>query len=212
MDAEFWHQRWEDNNIAFHMETINRHLQKQIASITPAKSHIFVPLCGKTRDIGWLLSQGYRVTGAELSGLAIEQLFRDLALTPEITEQAELVRYSSGDLTVFCGDIFALTKEQLGRVDAVYDRAALVALPAELRRNYSEHLMALTDTAPQLMICYHYDQTEMPGPPFAVPNEEVLAHYEKHYLLDQLSSTEVEGGLKGKCAARENVWRLHPLR
>jgi hypothetical protein len=38
----------------------------------PEGGRVFLPLCGKTLDIHWLLTGGYRVSGAELRKIAIE--------------------------------------------------------------------------------------------------------------------------------------------
>ena len=45
-------------------------------------------------------------------------------------------------------------------------------------------------------------------PPFSVSNEEVNRLYQNSYDLILLASVDVVGGLKGKCAAKENVWLL----
>lgn len=108
------------------------------------------------------------------------------------------------------GDIFALSAEILGEVDAVYDRAALVALPETLRQQYTAHLIQLTHRAPQLLICYEYDQGVMSGPPFSVNDEEVKQHYAAPYHISLLDSVAVEGGLRGQCDAVEDVWLLQP--
>lgn len=100
----------------------------------------------------------------------------------------------------------------LGKVDAIYDRAALVALPEAMRVQYTKHLVALTHAAPQLLICFVYDQSLQAGPPFSVTAEEVKQHYMRHYDVTPLASESVEGGLKGICPATEHVWWLKPLR
>jgi len=209
MDARFWHQRWEKNEIAFHASEANPLLLKYFKALSLAKGRrVFLPLCGKTLDISWLLSNGYRVAGAELSQIAIEQLFKELGVEPKVTELGESYHYSEKNIDIFVGDIFDLSSERLGPVDAVYDRAALVALPEDMRPRYTAHLTKIADHARQLLICYAYDQSAMDGPPFSVNNEEVKKHYRDHYDLTLLASTDVPGGLKGKCAAKENVWLL----
>ena len=210
MDQNFWHQRWEKNEIAFHESKANPLLVKHFTELSLAKgSRIFVPLCGKTLDISWLLSNGYRVAGAELSQLAIEHLFMELGLQPEISTVGEVEQWSANRLDIFVGDIFALSRKMLGSVDAVYDRAALVAFPEEMRNRYAVHLIEITGKAPQLLICYDYDQSVMEGPPFSVTSEEVQQHYAGTYDVQLIASTEVPGGLKGRCAAKENVWRMN---
>ncbi|MCA9402702.1 MAG: thiopurine S-methyltransferase [Candidatus Omnitrophica bacterium] len=206
MDPDFWHQRWESNNIAFHADEVNPALIRYFSiRNVPAAGRVFVPLCGKTLDIGWLLAQGYRVAGAELSPTAIEQLFRQLAIKPSVTQLGVVRHYAGPGIDIYVGDIFQLTAEIIGSVDAVYDRAALVALPADMRRRYTAHLMEMTAKAPQLLLSFEYDQSRMEGPPFSVPLEEVQQHYAKHFTVRQLDVTEIRGGLKGVCPAKEIV-------
>ena len=209
MDQSFWQQRWEKNEIDFHESKANPVLVKHFNELSLAKSsRIFVPLCGRTLDISWLLSNGSRVAGAELSQIAIEQLFMELGLQPEISTIGEVEQWSANRLDIFVGDIFAVSRKMLGPVDATYDRAALVAFPEDMRNRYTTHLTEMTHKAPQLLICYDYDQSVMQGPPFSVRNEEVHRHYADNYNLTLTASADVPGGLKGKCVAKENVWRL----
>ena len=209
MEKSFWRQKWEENNIAFHASEVNPLLVKYFKQLSLANgSRIFLPLCGKTLDIPWLLSNGYRVAGAELSKIAIEQLFVELGVKPKISQVGELAHYSAPNIDIFGGDIFHLSSKILGLVDAIYDRAALVALPEEMRDRYTAHLMEITHKAPQLLICYEYDQSLMEGPPFSVSNEEVNRHYSGSYQLTSLASANVPGGLKGNYAVKENVWLL----
>lgn len=209
VDAGFWHRKWETNDIGFHGSEVNLHLVRHFGALSLEQgSRVFLPLCGKTLDIAWLLAAGYRVAGAELSRIAVEQLFAGLGVAPEITDAGALRRYRADGIDIFVGDIFQLSAQALGPVDAVYDRAALVALPAEMRGRYTAHLAEITARAPQLLVCYEYDQSLAAGPPFAVCDEEVDRHYRDGYALTCLASENVPGGLKGKCAARENVWLL----
>ncbi|HEY1742604.1 MAG TPA: thiopurine S-methyltransferase [Granulicella sp.] len=209
MEESFWHQKWERNEIAFHQREANPLLVKYFGDLSlPKGSRVFVPLCGKTRDIHWLLSQGYQVAGAELSQLAVEQLFADLGVEPNITAVDSLSRYSANNIDIFVGDIFGLSRSLLGQIDAIYDRAALVAFPEPMRDRYAVHLVDITDHAPQLLISYEYDQRLLDGPPFSVSDDEVIRRYQESYDLKLFAKVEVKGGLKGRCAATENVWLL----
>ncbi len=211
MHHDFWHNKWQKSEIGFHLPEANPLLVNHLPTLKrPHGARIFLPLCGKTLDIHWLLAQGYRVAGAELSTIAVEALFDDLKLTPALTKIGELTGYSALNIDIFNGDFFALTAEMLGAVDAVYDRAALVALPSDMRKRYAMHLAAITQTAPQLLVCFDYDQAQYDGPPFCVPTQEVSAHYQSFYHLNLLANVEVAGGLKGKCTAHEQVWLLTP--
>ena len=83
------------------------------------------------------------IVGAELSELAIDELFNDLGITPTISSVGALAHYRAKDIDIFVGDIFDVSAEVLGLVDAVYDRAALVALPVNMRDQYTSHLMKI---------------------------------------------------------------------
>jgi thiopurine S-methyltransferase len=209
MEPSFWRQRWEKGETAWHESKANPLLVTHFNELSlPRGGRVFVPLCGKTLDVSWLISKGYRVAGAELSQLAVEQLFLELGVQPEISHAGQAERWSAEGLDIFVGDIFEVTKTILGRVDAVYDRAALVALPEVMRSRYTVHLTDMTAKAPQLLITYHYDQRLMEGPPFAISDEEVRRHYAGTYHVRVLASSDVPGGLKGKCPAIETVWLL----
>ena len=209
MEASFWHERWEENDIGFHLSETNPLLLAHFSALGLNKGQrVFVPLCGKTLDIHWLLGQGLQVAGAELSELAVTQLFSDLELEAEIIELENLKKFKAQNIEIYVGDIFSLDQQTLGKVDAVYDRAALVALPDTLRSKYTQHLMSLTQTVDQLLFCFDYDQKLMPGPPFSISIDEAMQHYATTYQMNLLDSVDLPEGLKGKCAATEHVWFL----
>lgn len=209
MEADFWHKKWELNEIGFHKTEANPLLVKHLVQLRINEGdRIFLPLCGKTLDIGWLLQQGFQVVGVELSGLAIEQLFEQLELKPQIAEIGSLKRYSAKNLDVFVGDIFAISRELIGHIDAIFDRAALVALPSEMRIQYAKHLIDITNNAPQILITFEYDTKGVSGPPHAISENEITTHYGAYYQLKTLERENLRGGIKGKSEAIERVWLL----
>lgn len=209
MEAEFWLQKWAKNEIGFHGKVPHPLLVKHFDSLSlPNNSRIFLPLCGKTLDIAWLLSKGFSVVGVELSAEAIKQLFNELSLTPNISTVGKLNLYQSKNLTIFVGDIFDLSTEMLGHVHAIYDRAALVALPETMRIKYASHLRQITSAAPQLLVTFTYDQSLKKGPPFSITQFELEKHYSHFYEIKLLETINVQGGLKGNIEAKENIWLL----
>ncbi|MGE4611496.1 MAG: thiopurine S-methyltransferase [Paracoccaceae bacterium] len=210
MDENFWHKRWENNKIGFHQGEANVMMVDNFHALSLAKdSRVFVPLCGKTRDIAWLLSEGYRVVGVELSELAVRQLFSDLGVEPRVSTAGKLQHFKASNIDIYVGDIFNMSAKFIGTVDATYDRAALIALPADLREKYASHVSRITNTAPQLLICLDYEQTVMQGPPFSIDKDELIRVYGDQYNLTKRASVAVDGGLKGKWPAQEIVWLLH---
>jgi thiopurine S-methyltransferase len=208
MEASFWHQKWEKGEIGFHKSEANPLLIKHFEKLKLVKGNrVFLPLCGKTRDFGWLLSCGYQVVGAELSDRAVNELFDELEVEPTISRVGELMLYHAQDIDIWVGDIFDVSAEVLGLVNAVYDQAALVAMSANKRDEYTSHLIDITDAVPQLLICYEYDQQLMEGLPFSIHAEEVKRYYAANYQLQAIESNDVVGGLKG-VATIETVWLL----
>lgn len=209
MDQEYWRDRWNNGHIGFHESEPNPGLTAHFHRLhAQPDQRILVPLCGKSLDIRWFLSQQCRVVGVELSERAVSDLWSELGLSPRVSHGGPLVHFHAPGLDVFQGDIFALTRAQLGPVDAIYDRAALVALPPEMRRRYATHLVEISGGAPQLLLCYVYDQQVYPGPPFSVPDQEIRALYSDTYSLSLIESNDLSGGLKGEYPAKEQVWLL----
>ena len=186
MNPDFWHQRWADNQIGFHQSAPTPLLLKHWSSLdVPADGKVFVPLCGKSLDLAWLAAQGHRVLGVELSKLAIEQFFAENCLDPEVRESASGTHFVAGDIDIICGDVFALDSAILADCAAVFDRAALIALPPELRVRYAHELYAkLPPGCLGLLITLEYAQDERDGPPFAVPEAEVHALYGRDWKIE----------------------------
>lgn len=189
MEAEFWHQRWQNNRIGFHQESINPYLQAHWTRLNlPAGSHVFVPLCGKSRDMAWLAGQGYAVTGVEISELAVAAFFEEQGLTPTVTHTPRVQRWQHGSLTILCGDLFDLTADDIGQMQGLYDRAALIAFPADQRRCYVRHLTGLLpETLVGLLITLDYPPLEMEGPPFAVADAELRALFPVEFKLEMVA-------------------------
>ncbi len=207
MKHEFWHDKWQSNDIGFHLSSPNPLLIKYIRSLNlQPQACIFIPLCGKSLDIHWLLQQEFHVTGIDLSPIAIEELISELKLEFTVSQVGDLTHYHHQNIDLYVGDFFELSLDHISMIDAIYDRAALVALPEHMREAYTQHLVQLTQTAPQLLISFEYDQDLLAGPPFSVPEQEIRKYYASRYEIKQLAS-EYEK-LKGKVDAKENVWLL----
>lgn len=208
MQPDFWIQRWADNQIGFHESQVNPLLVAHVDALNLSRgARIFLPLCGKTLDIDWLLARGFRVVGVELSSLAAMQLFERLGIAPTIERVGALERHSAAGFDLFVGDFFQLAMGELGEVDAVYDRAALIALPQTMRNGYATCLRLMSGDAPELLVTLEYDQSKLSGPPFSVGAEEVREQFAGRHV-ELLSRQDVPGGLKGRSPATEAVWLI----
>ncbi len=193
MNPDFWHERWQNNQIGFHQDDINPYLVRYWPELgMDTTGRILVPLCGKSRDMIWLLDQGYSVVGVEISPIAVEAYFAENNMTPTVTRQVHCSRWKFDDLELLCGDIFAIDRRDIGEVTAVYDRAALIALPPDMRPRYATHLADLLgDASRGLLITLEYDPSEMTGPPFPVSDAEVEQLFRDRYGIERLCSTDV---------------------
>lgn len=208
-ENNLWLERWKNKEIGFNQNQENSFLVQYFDKLKlENNSQVLVPLCGKTIDISWLLAQGHAVVGVELSETAVIELFEELNIRPNISKVEELILYSTENLKVFVGDIFKVNAEILGKIDAIYDRAALVALTIEIRKEYTEHLRKISNHAPQLLLCFEYEQSLMNRTPYSVEEQEVKVHYDEHYELELLVRNPIVGGFKGKIPASDVVWLL----
>lgn len=195
MEPKFWQERWARNQIGFHLPEVNPYLPRHWPSLALAEdAKVLVPLCGKSLDLIWLASQGHRVLGVELSEQAVVAFFDEQNLTPRITRCGPFQVYQADSIELWCGDFFALDAQALADCTALYDRAALIALPPLMRAQYAEHLNNLLRPGCQgLLITLDYDQTQKAGPPFAVSDEEVKLLLGAHWSLQVIDEQDVLG-------------------
>jgi len=172
MEPEFWHERWRQGQIGFHEGRPNAFLARHLERFAVG-SRVLVPLSGKAHDLAFLAYSGRAVLGVELSRIAVESFFSEHEHTPTRRQVGPFELWSDEPIDILVGDFFDLSPEivaALGGVDALYDRAAIVALPEAMRRRYVERLRALMPpSAPGLVVTFEYPQELMSGPPFSVP-------------------------------------------
>lgn len=215
MEADFWLERWQRGETGFHQSEVNVDLQSHWPGLQIARDRsVFVPLCGRTRDMCWLRALGHPVIGIELSELAVQSFFTELGLAPEQIRLGPLQRWQAAGFTLYCGDFFALGPELLATCTAVYDRAALIALPAPMRQRYVQHLLAVLPPATTtLLLTMDYPQQQMQGPPFSVDETEVRRLFETQHAVTLLATRDTlanEPRLQQRGLKRlsEQAWRL----
>jgi thiopurine S-methyltransferase len=193
MDPDFWHQRWREGRTGFHQAAPTPLLLRHWPALALAPgSRVFVPLAGKSLDLLWLAGQGHRVLGVELSPLAVAQFFDEHGLTPQVHDSRYGVHHVAGAIELICGDVFALDAAALADCAAVYDRAALIALPPDLRRRYVRELHAqLPAGCRGLLVTLEYPPHEKQGPPFAVPEAEVRELYGRDWEVATLERRDI---------------------
>ena len=195
MNSTFWHDRWARNQIGFHLPEVNPYLQRHWPGLGLAGGvGVLVPLCGKSLDLVWLANQRHRVLGVELSEKAIEEFFQEQRLVAHVSQRGSFKVYQAGAIELWCGDFFALTASDVADCTALYDRAALIALPATMRERYAAHLQQILPQGVQgVLITLDYDQAQIPGPPFAVGDDEVQRLLSGAWQVQMLEEQDVLG-------------------
>jgi len=178
-----WIQRWKEGKIGWHSESVNESLTKFIGCLDLFHGDsVFVPLCGKSIDMIYLISNGYKVVGVELSELGVKHFFNENDIEYSVKELNEFVVYYNSDITIYCGDFFNLSSDMLNTITGIYDRASLIALPEKLRQKYVSHLYSIIPyDSNMLLLTINYPQSELSGPPFAVSDKEVNLLYSKNF-------------------------------
>lgn len=205
MEPSFWHKRWERSEIGFHQQDINVHLQQCWTRIDlrPGR-RVFVPLCGKSRDLLWLAGEGHPVTGVEISLLAVEAFFVENGLRSRRWREGAFEIWEADEIRILLGDFFALESRHLADCAGVYDRASLIALPPPMRQRYARHLDAILPPGMRtLLVTLEYDQSVLAGPPFAVGEAEVRALYRATHEVELLDTRDA--------LAEESRWRERGL-
>jgi thiopurine S-methyltransferase len=193
MDPDFWHERWQGDRIGFHQDDVSPMLAAHwdACGVAPGV-RMFVPLCGKSLDMPWLAARGHPVLGVELSPIAVKAFFGGLGLTPEVRDSRYGRHFVAGPYELILGDAFALDADALAGCGAVYDRAALIALPPALRTRYLRELYgALPRGCRGLLVSLEYPQDEKEGPPFAVDETEVRAGLEPTWGVELLERRDI---------------------
>ena len=176
MRVNFWIKTWGKGNIGFHQADIHPALEKYWPTLD-AGSSVLVPLCGKSRDLLWLEKRGLDVIGVEFVESAVLDFFRENNLAWEETVQFghQCFRACERNIRIFVADFIHFADDYDGRpIDTLYDRAALVALPEDMRADYIAACEKLLTPAPRgLLVTMEYDPMAMEGPPFSVTGAEV---------------------------------------
>ena len=223
MEIDFWQQRWDNDEIGFHQQTINPYLMYFYGQKGPAvdqrdKLKVFVPLCGKSKDMLWLSQNGYKVFGVECSERAVKDFFEENALNYRFAEKEGYALYQANDQTaeieILQGDFFSLQQSDLDGVTDIFDRASLVALPLEMRASYADKMAEIQKTGIRsLLVTLTYNQAEMNGPPFSVSEEDVNKLYSDNFSIEKLCFKDIiddEPGFKnrGLTSLVETVYKL----
>ena len=189
MEASFWIEKWNQGQIGFHQNKYQDKLVQYFPSFKhEAGQKVLVPLCGKSKDMIWLHDQKLQVHGVELHEGAVKAFFEENGFTDVVKKSEQgYVHYDFQNIRISCGDFFKLN--EISTYDFIYDRASLVALPLEMRKDYVKVVTnALKSGGEYLLLVYEYDQSKMQGPPFSINDSEVHELFGKSFHIKKVDS------------------------
>jgi len=213
MDTEFWQNAWDKSDEpGWQQKSPNALMKSYWASCgAMAGESVFIPLCGRSPDISWLLDFGHHIIGVDLAGAALEQFCSESGLAVTTEEHGEFTVYKAPRLTLYAGDFFSLPAGALGDVSRVYDRASIVAMPPHMRQRYVSKLRSLTPTDAEIFtIAMTYDQKKMKGPPFSVDDAELQSFFADGYEIAVLGREIGDMRRRGLDYLEETAYRLLP--
>ena len=185
-----WLKFWENNETNWHGDKITQELVEyfELFELEP-RDKVFVPLCGKSLDMLYIMNQSFSVVGVEISEIGVRQFFSENNLAYKITKVDDFDLYSTENLEIYCGDFFALTSKHLNNVKSVFDRKSLIALEPEVRQKYVKHLNDIISLGARiLLVTLQYPQYQMSGPPFSVDKSEVESLFSMAFESQELRS------------------------
>lgn len=204
MKKNFWENSWDEGGYktSFHKKDVHPYILKHLPPSKLKNKTILVPLCGKSVDLIYFRNYAHHVIGIEFIKEAIDQFFKEQQLPYKQLANS----YFSDKLTIINSDFFNISVNDIGHIDLVYDRAALVALPPDLRTKYIKKIQELLPVGAQQFInTLEYYPTKL-EPPFSITPKEVSSYYGHSHVITHIENQNIENhGLK-------RVWGLEYVR
>ena len=191
MEPQFWINSWERGGscTSFHRPDIHPYVVKYVTPGLLAGKRVLVPLCGKTVDCSG--SGSTPPTSSASSSASWRCASSSTSRGSGYVRNHD--RFEADRLTLICRDIFTLSPDDLGPIDFVYDRAALVALPLPMRLRYVAKIDELTTCgAVQFVNTVQYDPV-LDTPPFSIGPDDIERYHGGRYLIEHV-----------ECAVRPN--------
>ncbi len=136
---------------------------------------VLVPLCGMSEDMAHLAGAGAQVWGVDVAEQPLRTFLHHRGLQPEEVRHEGCVVLNADPFRLVVGDMLDQRLPLPGGFRAIWDRAALIALPPPLQQAYAERLLDVLQPGGRvLLVSLEYDAAETSGPPFPVPRQRIL--------------------------------------
>ena len=167
-----WNQRYVDKDTPWDKGAPSPALLEVIASgELPARSEVLVPGCGYGHDVPALADAGCKVTGLDISELALAS--------------ASLANGASG-ASYLLGDFFDPGLADAKRYDVIWEHTCFCAITPQQRDHYvdaAHHLLKPNGLLIGVFFAFAQDP-EGDGPPFKTNIKTIENHFEKRFTLE----------------------------
>nr|XP_039260200.1 probable thiopurine S-methyltransferase [Styela clava] len=181
-------------------------LRKHIKSLLPnaIRKRIFLPLCGKSPDIKWLIDEGYEVVGLECSEHAILEFFEENSVEFEksVSTKDHSFRVYTGktaNVVIYEGDYFKFNSDIAGGLfDAVWDSASLNTIELASRKPYVEIMRSVLDKQAKYMLSAMYfgEKRTWINNPFDITDADMTELFGEYFTWDKVDEDDSEWGLE----------------
>ncbi|XP_067936868.1 uncharacterized protein [Watersipora subatra] len=185
---EAWGALWKQNITPWHEAGGNRLLWKHFGKIMsenfserkPEDLKVFVPLCGKAKDMYLFYQMGFTVVGVEFSPEAISEFFKDNGIATSAADGTSFTMSSDGKLIIGQGDIYSFTSDKLPfpKYDIIWDRGSFEAINKEDREKYVQQMVDLfAPDGTYLIYTNDYNDSEYSGPPMRFNMADMQSYF-----------------------------------
>lgn len=203
---EYWENRYKCNAIQWHIDEVHPQLLRYLSELTQQgadnpenaekKLKFFLPLCGKSKDIPFLVNLGFDVFGVEAVPSVIQEFSQQNKLDLVYDESRFLYHNKGETLKIYCGDLFKCPIEEYGPFDCVWDRASFIALDYSFRPAYLDMMKRAIALGKQhdfryLLQSVKFDKNNFAGPPRCVDSQDIDEFYRSWADVTQLESNWV---------------------
>lgn len=191
MKKSFWSKRYAEGKIGFHQIEANDHLLEFLKVFVENQfDSVILPLCGKTKDLLYLASVGFKTIGVEFVKTAIQAFFAENKLTYRAQHYQGSKKFFADNIEIYCANFLKVILP-VGQYN-FFDRAALIALDSASRVEYARKLSYLAaQGSRQLLVAIEYDQSQMEGPPFNVTTAEIELLYQETWKIQFLKEANI---------------------
>lgn len=210
---DFWSSRWDTGNTPWHRPDIHPMLTEHENQVlgNSRDAQVFIPLCGKAKEIKWFYDRGHRVAGLEYVEKTARRFFEENKLSYAVTTcpvlHCPILQTHDQRLRVFVCSVFDFKKECVGPVDIIWDRGALVAVSKEDRARYVSVMTSLMspDSTYALISVIHEDDSYT-GFPTSIPDGTVQELFGMEMKLTKVAEKMKRNDFYIKAPISEVLW------